>query len=270
MEVKESVRNAFKSIDTMGLQHLHRYMYRYFTRRLSPGDSAFLNVGYEEDPPMALPLDASDEPDRYFIQLYHRTATQADITGKKVLEIGCGHGGGASYLTRTLRPSSYTGLDLNSAGIAYCRKTHDVTGLDFVEGDAQNLPFPDQSFDAVINIESSVHYPQFSRFLDEVARVLRPGGHFLYTDFRAPGGVAAWDEALASAPMRMLSSKVINAEVVRAMELGWQQRLDRMARLMPALVRPLTRASSRAADSKGVENMRSGRVPYRMYCFAKE
>jgi fatty-acid O-methyltransferase len=124
-----------------------------------------LNFGYEEDPPMALPLEAADEPNRYWIQLYHRTATQADLTGKRVLEVGCGHGGGASYLMRTLHPASYTGLDLNPDGIAFCKKRHNVPGLDFVQGDAENLPFPDQSFDLVVNIESSPASLDFSRGL---------------------------------------------------------------------------------------------------------
>ncbi len=83
-------------------------------------------------------------------------------------EVSCGHGGGASYLTRTLRPASYTGLDLNEAGIAFCRTRHHVPGLDFVQGDAENLPFDAQSFDAVINIEAAHLYPQFRRFLAEV------------------------------------------------------------------------------------------------------
>lgn len=270
MEVKDRVRHAIGSIDEVGLNRLHRSMYRYFTRRLSPGDSAFLNVGYEEDPPMAVPLEASDEPDRYYIQLYHATATQADISGKVVLEVGCGHGGGASYLARTLHPASYTGLDLNAAGIEYCRKRHNVSNLEFVEGDAQNLPFPDESFDAVINVESSVHYPRFPRFLEEVARVLRPGGHLLYTDFRSPGTVDAWEAALENAPMRMLSNRLINAEVVRAMDLNSQQRLDRIRSLMPAFLRPISRTSSRIADARGVDAMRNGRVPYRMCCFVKD
>ena len=71
---------------------------------------------------MAVPLAELDEPNRFPIQLYHRTATQADLSGKRVLEVGCGHGGGASYLVRTLHPASYTGLDLNPAAIALCRK----------------------------------------------------------------------------------------------------------------------------------------------------
>ncbi len=55
------------------------------------------------------------------------------------------------YLTRTLKPAKYTALDLNPAGIAFCKKRHQVEGLEFVRGDAENLPFPDNSFDAVIN-----------------------------------------------------------------------------------------------------------------------
>src|SRR5271163_3717958 len=116
------------------------YGYPIVTRTLGVQGVLFLNNGYEEDPPMALPLAASDEPNRYFIQLYHRTAAQVDLKGKRVLEVSCGHGGGASYLVRTLRPASYTGLDLNRNGIAFCRKTHNLAGLDFVQGNAEDLP----------------------------------------------------------------------------------------------------------------------------------
>ena len=190
-----------------------KFFYRIQTRLVAADDVVFLNIGYEEDPPMALPLAESDEPNRFHIQLYHRIATQADLSGKRVLEVGCGHGGGASYLMRTLRPASYTGLDLNRAGIAFCRKRHNLLGVDFVHGDAEKLPFPDQSFDAVINVESSAAYPHFSRFLAEVARVLRPGGHFLYADLRPRDSIAEWEAALAGAPMRMLSHEDINAQV---------------------------------------------------------
>ncbi|MDT5228164.1 MAG: hypothetical protein QOH94_1957, partial [Mycobacterium sp.] len=82
------------------------------TRLLGGDDWLFFNYGYEEDPAMGIPLDEADEPHRFFIQLYHRTATQVDLAGKKVLECSCGHGGGASYLVRTAHPASYTGLDL--------------------------------------------------------------------------------------------------------------------------------------------------------------
>ena len=167
-----------------------KYLLPLGTRQVGD-DVVFFNFGYEEDPQMGLTLTASDEPNRYCIQLYHVTASQANLTGKKVLEVSCGAGGGASYIVRNLGPASYTGLDLNPASIAKCQERHRLPGLDFVQGDAQNLPFPDQSFDAVINVEASHQYPDFPRFLEEVARVLRPEGHFLYTDSRRAPVVAS-------------------------------------------------------------------------------
>lgn len=216
--------------------------YRAITRRFSDDGVVFLNYGYEEDPPMGLPLDVADEPDRYPIQLYQATAIQADLAGKQVLEVGCGHGGGASYLTRAQRPASYVGLDLNPDAIAFNRDRHKVAGLEFVEGDAQNLPFGDESFDVVVNVESSIHYPHFMRFLEEVTRVLRPGGHFLYADGRFREHIPSWEEALAvvgggrtdcQAPMRTLSQRDISADVARGITQNtrrWQAILDRHKR----------------------------------------
>lgn len=242
--------------------------YRTITRRFGVDDVVFLNYGYEEDPPMAIALDAADEPDRFPIQLYHRTATQAnELTGKDVLEVGCGHGGGADYLTRTLRPARYTALDLNPTGIEFCRERHKLPGLDFVVGDAQNLPFPDHSFDAVVNVESSIHYPDFRLFLAEVARVLRPGGHLLYTDGRFAPHIADWEAALASAPLQMLSHRDISADIVRGMDRNsqrWEDVLDRHnSKLMRATCQFVQ-------GSKVYRDMQSGEFSYRMYCFAKE
>ncbi|OBF03055.1 SAM-dependent methyltransferase [Mycobacterium sp. ACS4054] len=248
----------------------NRFLYRYLTHRLASDDVVFLNYGYEEDPPMGVPLSPSDEPNRFFIQLYRRVATQVDLNGKQVLEVGCGHGGGASYLTRALHPASYTGMDLNPAGIAFCRERHRVAGLDFVQGDAEDLPFPDESFDAVINIESSHLYAEFPRFLTEVARVLRPGGHLLYADFRFTGGIAAWEAQLANAPMRMLSQRLINAEVARGMEKNshwWKAFMDA---IVPAFAHGFALVPGYQLVWKTHQSLQSGGVTdYRMYCLQK-
>jgi ubiquinone/menaquinone biosynthesis C-methylase UbiE len=239
--------------------------------RLSAGELLLLNNGYEEDPPMALPLSASDEPDRFGLQLYHRTATQVDLSGKRVLEVGCGHGGGASYLVRTLGPTSYTGLDLNPAGIAFCRKRHNLPGLEFVPGDAENLPFPDQSFDAVINIESSHCYLDFPRFLAEAARVLRPGGHFLYADARHSYEIAAWQAALANGPMRMLSQRRISAEIARGLEKNLQHSIDVVVykRIFPAFLHGLVDNIVGTNHMRFCRDLQSGAISYEMYRFAK-
>lgn len=242
--------------------------YRYLTRRLDD-DAVFMNWCYETDPPMGIPLDPGDEADRYAIQLYHATATQSDLAGKRVLEVGCGRGGGASYLTRTLHPASYTGLDLNASGIEFCRRRHRVPGLDFVVGNAEDLPFPDESFDAVVNIESSHCYPHFDRFLAEVARVLTPGGAFLYADTRQQQLCEQWDSDLNASALSVSAQRDITAEVIRGMELNsarWEAAADS---LVPRFARRIARRGVPATGSKIWENAQNGLMPYRMYLMLK-
>ncbi|EFG77335.1 phthiotriol/phenolphthiotriol dimycocerosates methyltransferase [Mycobacterium parascrofulaceum ATCC BAA-614] len=268
-------RLLLRKVNQKYAQYIHeyiyqRFLYRYLTRRLTANDVVFLNYGYEEDPPMGVPLSPPDEANRFPIQLYHRTAAQVDLHGKRVLEVGCGHGGGASYLMRTFRPASYTGLDLNSDGIEFCRQRHNVAGLKFVQGDAENLPFPDESFDVVINIESSHLYAQFPRFLTEVARVLRPNGHFLYADFRLTEGLAAWEAQLADAPMRILSQRVISSEVMRGMEKNSQWWAATINRVAPAVGHNFAVVRGHRLVWGTYQGLKSGGpLEYRMYCFAK-
>ena len=246
------------------------YGYRFLSRLLARDDVLFLNYGYEEDPPMALPLAASDEPDRFPIQLYHRTATQVDLIGKKVLEVSCGHGGGASYLVRTLHPASYTALDLNTVGIRFCRERHSLPGLDFVRGNAESLPFPDQSFDAVINVEAAVNYQNVRRFFAEVERVLRPGGHFLYADIRYADEIAAWEAELANVPMGLVSEQVINAEVMRGLEKN--RLLDQITRRLPniAFLHGIANDYAGGPGSLIYRRLANGEASYRLFCFAKD
>lgn len=243
-----------------------KYLLPLGTRQVGD-DVVFFNFGYEQDPPMGLTLTPSDEPNRYCIQLYHVTASQADLTGKKVLEVSCGAGGGASYIVRTLGPASYTGLDLNPASIAKCQQRHRLPGLDFVQGDAQNLPFPDQSFDAVINVEASHQYPDFPRFLEEVARVLRPGGHFLYTDSRRAPVVAEWEAALANAPLRKVSEKDIDEEAKRGLDANTQRTQQQISGRLPGFMNSLIRYGVGVLDW---DLRRAGGFSYRVYHFVKD
>jgi SAM-dependent methyltransferase len=247
-----------------------KYGYRFLSRLLIRDDVLFLNYGYEEDPPMSLPLTAADEPDRFPIQLYHRTATQVDLAAKDVLEVSCGHGGGASYLMRTLHPATYTGLDLNTVGIEFCRKRHTLSGLKFVQGNAESLPFPDRSFDAVVNVEAAINYQDVPRFFAEVERVLRPGGRFVYADIRYADEIAAWESDLANIPMRLLSERVINAEVMRGLEKN--RFVDQITRRLPniALLRGIANDYAGGPGSLIYRRLGNGEASYRLFCFAKD
>jgi ubiquinone/menaquinone biosynthesis C-methylase UbiE len=168
---------------------------------------------------------------------------------------------------RTLHPTSYTGLDLNPASIDPCRKRHILPDLDFVQGDAENLPFPDQCFDAVINVEASHQYPHFRRFLAEVARVLRPGGHFLYADSRRSPAIAEWEAALADAPMRPISERVIDDEAKRGLAANTQRSQDLISRRARSLLNGLIRYGVGVLDW---DLRRAGGFTYRLYCFGKD
>jgi ubiquinone/menaquinone biosynthesis C-methylase UbiE len=73
-------------------------------------------------------------------------------------------------------------VDYSPANVEFCQRRHKAPNLRFTVGDAEALPFPDESFDAVLNIESAHCYPDIDRFFAEVVRVLRPGGHLLFAD----------------------------------------------------------------------------------------
>lgn len=248
---------------------LWKHWYPFLTRRLRGEEVLFLNYAFETDPPMGLPLLPADEPNRTYIQLYHHVATQVELRGKTVLEVSCGHGGGASYLARTLRPLRYTGLDLNPAGIRFCQERHRVDGLAFVQGDAENLRFPPNTFDAVINVEASHCYAAFPRFLAEVARVLRPGGHFLYADFRFTEGLAQWEQAFASASLRQLRFREITAEVLRGMDRNSSRSQDLIVRHMPRFLHLLGGDFAGIPGSRIYNSLKQGTVSYRSCCLAK-
>jgi SAM-dependent methyltransferase len=270
--VTSTSKRAIKLIDPFPWLKIaiNKYWYPLITRRWANEDITFLNWGYEEDPPLGLPLAPEDEPNRYSIQLYHRTATQADLGGKQVLEVSSGHGGGAAYLVRTLQPASYTGLDYNPDGVAFAQKRHNLPGLDFVHGNAESMPFPDQSFDAVINVEAAHSYPHFDRFLPEMTRVLRPGGHFLYADFRGFLEYDDWDAALAGMPMRMVSKREINTEVLRGMDNNSQRYLGLVSGYVPKFLQPFGRVFAGAPGTLAYKQLQSGRLSYRMYHFIKD
>lgn len=100
----------------------------------------------------------------------------ADAAGKNVLEIGVGLG--ADHQRFAEAGAKVTGIDLTARAVEVTRRRFRAFGLDssLQLGDAENLPFPDCSFDLVYSWGVIHHSPNTRRAVAEIFRVLRPGG----------------------------------------------------------------------------------------------
>ncbi|BAZ42845.1 hypothetical protein NIES4101_88150 [Calothrix sp. NIES-4101] len=118
-----------------------------------------------------------------------------------------------------------TGVDLSASNIAFCQKQHIVPQLNFCIGDAECLQFADYSFDAVVNVESSHCYASIENFFAEVFRVLRPNGHFLFTDFRPKADINKIQKLLENSGFKILKSEKITGNVMKAMDIENERKL---------------------------------------------
>ena len=111
--------------------------------------------------------------------------------GARVLDLACGHGRHSARLARL--GFDVTGLDVSASSLELARETEPAA--EYVEGDMREIPVEDESFDAVINLFTAFGYfedeDDDQRVLNEVARVLRPGGAFLIDTLIRPGSSAA-------------------------------------------------------------------------------
>ena len=107
-----------------------------------------------------------------------------------VLDVGCGTGAVIELLREKHPEAHYVGLDLTPDMIAVARAKN-LDGAEFVVGDAEDLPFADESFDAVLSSNSFHHYPNPEKFFEGVHRVLRPGGRLILRDYTA-SDFAVW------------------------------------------------------------------------------
>jgi len=206
---------------------LWRQWYQFLAGHYRIKDWSFMNYGYAplNDHLDRVKLHEADEPNRYFIQLYHHVASAVDLTTLEVLEIGSGRGGGAFYIKRYLKPKAMTGVDFSDKAIQFCQHAYDVDGLSFVKGDAESLPFEAERFDVVINIESSHCYGSMETFLAQVKRVLRHDGYLLYADFRNKNDVEALHRQMEKSSMKILKRENITPNVVRSLDLDNPRKL---------------------------------------------
>ncbi len=99
-----------------------------------------------------------------------------ELRGKDVLEIGCGTGVHAKLLAES--GARLTAVDLTPTAVEFTKRRLDAAGVEasVLEADAEQLPFPDASFDFVWSWGVIHHSANTDAVIEEIARVLRPGG----------------------------------------------------------------------------------------------
>lgn len=229
---------------------------------------AFMNYGFEDPDAPRLALDPADEPDRFGIQLYHHVATAVELEGKDVLEVGCGRGGGISYVARYLRPRTLIGVDLSPNAVALCRRRVSG-GVLFACADAQALPFGAGQFDAVINVESSHCYPDIEAFTAEAYRILRPGGMLLYADLRFYDAVRRLRGQLSRPGFLVLRERDITRNVVLALRLDTLRRRAVIRRKVSAAIRRPFEAFAGATGTIFHEKLENGKGSYLSFVLQK-
>lgn len=141
-------------------------------------DLNFLNHGY-------YPIDPRLENSDIFLKtcasLYLKTLGDVSQTeSKSLLEVGCGRGAGLDTIEKYYPNIKLFGCDLVGSNIAHAKAIGN--DVDYRVGDALDLKYECQTFDYVLNVESSHCYSDLSKFYSEVHRLLKPNGLFLYSD----------------------------------------------------------------------------------------
>jgi ubiquinone/menaquinone biosynthesis C-methylase UbiE len=246
-------------------------IYQFLANRYPNREWTFMNYGYlpADSGGAAPPLEPQDEPDRCSIQLYDHVAGAVPLAGRDTLEVGCGRGGGSSFIARYLRPRSMTGVDFSQRAIRFCREVHTAAALSFECGDAERLPFADESFDAVVNVESSHCYGSMAAFLAEVRRVLRTGGSFLFADFRPAGQVAALRAQLRDARLDLLQEADITGNVLASLRSGQGRRLHLMKAELRGIMARYLHELVGEPGSTIFEQFRAGVVRYLSFVLQK-
>jgi len=243
-----------------------RIWYWYISKIDKKAEVIFMNYGYSKDS-HEIDLEEADKINKYPVQLYDFVANSIDLNGKDLLEVGCGRGGGLSYINRYLKPKTATGIDLNNKAISFCQKNYkDIT---FLQGNAQLLKFENHSFDVVINVESSHRYAQVDKFLEEVHRVLRPGGHLIFTDFRLKNEIEKLNEQFVKEKLKVLKNELITTNVLEALRLSSAKTEDLVRRLTPKIVHSIGKKFAATEGTPTFKKFATNEYEYLFYVLTK-
>jgi ubiquinone/menaquinone biosynthesis C-methylase UbiE len=121
--------------------------------------------------------------ERHHLDITEKTMRLMDLhPGERVLDLGCGSGWAARLLARMVGDGprgigEVVGVDVSDEMVRQARaESKDFENVTFVVGSAAQIPWEENFFDKVLSVESFYYYPDQERALDELFRVMAPGG----------------------------------------------------------------------------------------------
>ena len=154
---------------------------------VAPTDSATKKLGLERGKVFpAKHARSLLNPARRFIQSPTRMVERmALLRTDRVLEIGCGPGYFSRAIADAVPEGSLVLFDLQVEMLELARqRLLDLANIEFIQGDASSMPFPDASFDAALLVLVLGEVPDQEGCIAEVARVLRRGGGVTFAESR--------------------------------------------------------------------------------------
>jgi ubiquinone/menaquinone biosynthesis C-methylase UbiE len=123
--------------------------------------------------------------ERMVPEFHKRTLTYAEhitryssaldiVKGKVVLDIASGSGYGTKMLADVAK--KVYGVDVNEVAVNYARKHYGRNNLEYKVGDGESIPLDDNSVDVVVTFETIEHIKDYTQFVKEIKRVLKPDG----------------------------------------------------------------------------------------------
>jgi len=252
-----------------GVQNrIWKWWYQKLAKANGQSEFRFMNYGFEDG--NGPELEAEDEPNRMFIQLYSMNIRGVDLEGREVLEVGSGRGGGASWIAKTYSPARLVGVDFSPEAVGHCKRWYaSQSNLEFIEGNAQDLPFEDESFDVVYNVESSHCYGDMAAFIEEAHRILRPGGMFCWTDLRDSETMALLPSMFESKGFEIVESSNVVQEVIKALDEINDQKMKAIEDNVPKSVRRSFATFAGVRGTPVYEGFVSGSMAYHRHLMRK-
>ena len=103
----------------------------------------------------------------------------------------------------------------------------------------RSIPFPDNSFDVLINVESSHCYGDMSKFLSEAYGALKTGGFFLFCDFRTTDGIQELYDQFSSSDLKFLNRIDITDNIIQGLDKLSEYREDHIDKSVSIFIRKL-------------------------------